>query len=310
MAQAILASRHLSKAIERKLRDAIFATPFVSDVFRHNWKFLSRVGACRGLYSSYGEAEKACAAFQHTGYNERLFCGPQIVGEPTLMRKRDYPILLWLAACLNERTQILNLGGNAGAEYFTYRQFIDFPLGLRWLVWELPCSVEFGKHLAHTLNAPGLSFTTRLEDGSGADIVLSCGASQYFEQDLATCLTRLRTRPSRLFINRTPLHEGETFFTVQSTFGSVVPYRIQNRQELVDSLIDLGYHLVDCWYEEREIVIPFHPTHTVRRFYGFYFASNDLDEPDWRADAVATALKVHEQITYPWAPTPVSGVAA
>jgi putative methyltransferase (TIGR04325 family) len=303
MAQSILAKSQLSRTIEKKLRDAIFATPGVSDVFRHHWKFLSRAGACRGLYSSYTEAERACAAFKHAGYNEGLFNGPQIIGEPTNMRKRDYPILLWLASCLKEDTQILNLGGNAGAEYFTYRQFLDFPPGLRWLVWELPSSVKFGKHLADVCSAPGLTFTTQLEDGSDADIVLVCGASQYFEQDLATCLTRLRKRPPRLFINRTPLYEGKTFFTIQSTFGSVVPYRIQNRQELADSLTDIGYHIVDCWFEDREIVIPFHPTHTVQRFYGFYFESNNLEEPDWRASTVAAALKVHEHITYPWAST-------
>src|SRR5882757_7247789 len=252
MAQEIQPSsqRSLSKTIERKVHDAILATPLVSDVFRYHWKFLSRIGACRGVYSSYQEAESACAAFGPVGYNDSLFYGPQIVGEPALIRNRDYPILVWLADCLNEGTQILNLGGNAGAEYFSYRQFLHFPPGLRWLVWELPQSVEFGDHLAHTLDAPGLAFTTRLEDGSGADIVLTCGASQYFEQDLATCLKRLRTRPPRLFINRVPLYEGETFYTVQSTYGSVVPYRIQNRQELVDSLTELGYHLVDCWHEE------------------------------------------------------------
>jgi putative methyltransferase (TIGR04325 family) len=302
MAHAILTlrPRSLLKAIERKFRGAVFATPFVSDVFRYHWKFLSRVGACRGVYPSYDAAAKACAVFKHRGYNDALFYGPQIIGEPTLMRKRDYPILLWLSACLKEGNQILNLGGNAGAEYFTYRQFVDFPAGLRWLVWELPQSVKFGEHLARTLDAPGLAFTTRLEDGSGADIVLACGSSQYFEQDLATCLKRLRTLPPRLFINRTPLYEGKTYYTIQSTFGSVVPYRIQNRQELVDSLTDLGYHLVDCWYDEREILIPFHSARTVRSFYGFYFESRDVAETDRRASAVATALQVHKQMTYPW----------
>jgi putative methyltransferase (TIGR04325 family) len=302
MAQAILTSRDrsLSKTLERKVRDAILATPFVSDMFLYHWKFLSRVGACRGVYASYHEATRACATFKHAGYNEALFYGPQIIGEPTLLRQRDYPILLWLAHCLNEGTQVLNLGGNAGAEYFTYRQFLRFPPGLRWLVWELPQSVKFGEHLAQTLDAPGLTFTTRLEDGSGADIVLTCGASQYFEQDLATCLKRLRTLPARLFVNRIPLYEGKTFYTVQSTFGSVVPYRIQNRQEFVDSLTDLGYHLVDCWYDERELVIPFYPNRRVRGFYGFYFASNDQVEPEWQTSAVTMAARVHRHITYPW----------
>ena len=301
MAVAIQAPRQrsLAKTIKRKTRDTILATPFVSDVFRYHWRFLSRTGACRGIYSTYREAEIACESSGHAGFNPHLFHAPQIVGEPILLRDRDYPILLWLASCLNEGTEILNLGGNAGFEYFTYRQFLHYPPGLRWLVWELPYAVKFGEHLAHTLDAPGLAFTTRLEDGSGADILLACGALQYFEQDLATCLKRLRTLPPRLLINRVALYEGETFYTVQSTFGSVVPYRIQNRQELIDSLIDLGYHLFDCWYDEREIVIPFHPARRVHVFYGFYFLSNDLVEPDWQTSAAATASQVASQISWP-----------
>jgi hypothetical protein len=107
MVQAIQISRQrsLAKTIERKIQDTILATPFVSDVFRYHWKFLSRIGACRGVY------------------------GPRIVGELIILWNRDYPILVRLATCLNEGTQILNLDGNAGAEYFTYRTGRSFPSG-------------------------------------------------------------------------------------------------------------------------------------------------------------------------------------
>jgi len=41
MAQAILTPRQhaLSRAIKRKIRDAILATPLVADVFLHHWNF-------------------------------------------------------------------------------------------------------------------------------------------------------------------------------------------------------------------------------------------------------------------------------
>jgi hypothetical protein len=138
MAQAIQISRQrsLAKTIERKIQDTILATPFVSDVFRYHWKFLSRVGACRGVYSSYREAKRVCAAFKHVGYNDRLFYGPRIVGEPILLWNRDYPILVWLATCLNEGTQILNLDGNAGTGP-------SFPSGASLARLGLPHSVKF-----------------------------------------------------------------------------------------------------------------------------------------------------------------------
>ena len=146
----------------------------------------------------------------------------------------------------------------------------------------------------------GLAFTTRIEDGAGADIFLSCGALHYLEQDLATCLRRLQPLPPRVLVNRIPLYEGETFFTIQSSLGSVVPYRIQNRQELVDSMIELDYQLVDCWSEKREVVIPFHPQRSVDEFYGFYFASSKVASKDRNRDAVVTAHEVCARIAPLW----------
>jgi|KBSSwiStaDraftv2_1062776.scaffolds.fasta_scaffold341635_1 putative methyltransferase (TIGR04325 family) len=302
MSQPALAQRHLSlfKTFEEKMRNAIFATPLVSDFFRQYWRFLWRVGACRGVYANYREASKACAAFKKHGYNDALFYGPAIIGEPVHMRKRDYPVLYWLSQSLKEGTRILNLGGNAGTEYFTYRQFIHFPDGVRWIVWELPAAVNFGQHLAQVSKSPDLSFTTRLEDGDGADIVLVAGALQYIEEDLPTCLKRLSALPPRLVIHRTPLYEGETFFTMQSTYGSVVPYRIQNRQELADSLLKLGYRMVDCWCEQRSVIIPFYPARSSDRFYGFYFVLDDSPDPTWKTDAIETAMEVRKQIRHPW----------
>ncbi|MET4384610.1 putative methyltransferase (TIGR04325 family) [Bradyrhizobium sp. F1.4.3] len=302
MAQSDSTEGHwLSKSGMRKgLRDTVFAVPLVSDVVRKHWNFLSRVGACRGVFSTYQETEDAAATVGPLGYNDHLVFGPEIRGDPADMRKRDYPVLFWLSRALAESSKILNLGGSAGMEYFTYRQFLGLPRHVIWMVCELPHAVEFGSNLARSVNAPELAFTTRIEDGAGADIFLCCGALQYLEQDLAACLARLQPLPTRVLINRVPVYEGETFFTLQSSFGSVVPYRIQNRQELVDSMIDLGYQLVDCWYEKREIVIPFHPARSIHEFYGFYFASNELAAKDWDDEAVATAHEVRARITHPW----------
>jgi putative methyltransferase (TIGR04325 family) len=291
----------LSKSgVRRGIRDTVFAVPLVSDVFRKHWHFLSRVGACRGIFPTLQDAELAAASLGPVGYNRNLVFGPEIRGDPSDMRKRDYPVLFWLSKALAEGSKILNLGGSAGAEYFTYRQFLQLPERVIWMVCELPHAVEFGSSLAKTVDAPELAFTTRIEDGAGADIFLCCGALQYLKQDLAMCLRRLQPLPATVLINRVPLYEGETFFTVQSSFGSVVPYRIQNRHELVDSMIELDYQLVDCWYEKREIVIPFHPQRSVNEFYGFYFASSKLASKDRTADAVATAHEVRARIAYPW----------
>jgi hypothetical protein len=116
MAEAIQISgqRSLAKTIKRKIQDTILATPFVSDVFRYHWKFLSRIGACRGVYSSYREAKRVYATFKHVGCNDRLFYGPRIAGEPILLWSRATQYWSGSPLCLNEGTQILNPDGNAG----------------------------------------------------------------------------------------------------------------------------------------------------------------------------------------------------
>jgi len=276
------------------------AVPLVSDVVRKHWHFLSRLGACRGVFPTRHDAELVAASLGPVGYNEKTAIGPEIKGEPSDMRKRDYPVLFWLSRALAEDCKILDLGGSAGTEYFTYRQFLQFPERVIWMVCELPQVVEFGRSLANAVDAPELAFTTKIEDGAGADIFLSCGVLQYLEQDLATCLRRLQPLPPRVLVNRIPLHEGETFFTIQSLLGTVVPYRIQNRQELVDSMIELDYQLVDCWSEKREVVIPFHPERSVDEFYGFYFASSEVASKDRNWDAIVTAHEVCARIAPLW----------
>jgi putative methyltransferase (TIGR04325 family) len=292
------------------VRDAVFAVPLVSDVVRKHWHFLSRVGACRGVFPTFREAEGAAARVGPLGYNDHLVFAPEIRGDPTDMRKRDYPVLFWLSKVLAENSKILNLGGSAGMEYFTYRQFLVFPRHVVWMVCELPHAVEFGRNLAESVTAPELTFTTRIEEGAGADIFLCCGALQYIEKDLATCLAQMRPSPARVLINRVPIYEGETFFTLQSSFGSVVPYRIQSRQQLVSSMTDLGYQLVDCWYEKRDVVIPFHPARSIHQFYGFYFAKSELAAQDVNDNAVATAHEVRARITHPWVARTAAAVSA
>ena len=296
LGQKSRSSGAISRILARSLatiRNLVKATPIVSDFYLHYYVFPRRTAACRGLYGSYTDAQTSGAKIARLGYSDEGILPPEIIGEPEPMRRRDYPILFWLAPALTEGTKILNLGGNAGAEFFTYRQFLPLPNQVRWLVWDLPHAVSVGQKLADLLDAPGLSFTLQIDDAE-VDVVITCGAIQYFEHDLAFYLRRLRRLPARVFVNRVPLYEGDTFFTLQNVVNSVVPYRIQNRQELVDFMRWLGYRLVDCWCEDHEIVIPFHPERKVDRFYGFYFLSNDEAEPEWRTRASAVARQVRE----------------
>jgi hypothetical protein len=74
-----LRPRLLLEVIESKFQGAVFATPFVSDVFRNHWKFLSLVGACRGVYPSY-DAAAIEVTMTDCFMGRRLSVGPRSCG--------------------------------------------------------------------------------------------------------------------------------------------------------------------------------------------------------------------------------------
>jgi putative methyltransferase (TIGR04325 family) len=278
--------------VSELMRSIVRSTPLVSDLYRYHYTFFRQTTACRGVFRSFDEAHLAAARIADTDYGD-VIVAPEIIAETTHIRRRDYPILFWLGSALSEHSKILNLGGNAGSEFFTYRQFINLSNDVQWTVWELPQTVAFGQQMRKTLEVPGLHFTSEIA-GADADIVITCGAMQYFEHDLPTYLRYLRRLPKHVFVNRVPLIESQTFFTLQNVVRHFVPYRIQNHQELIGSLEQLGYHLIDGWYEDHEIIIPFHPECRVTRFYGFYFCLGEVDSDCWRTDALTVATRARE----------------
>ena len=67
------------------------------------------------------------------------------------------------------------------------------------------------------------------------------------------------------------MYDGPEYWTVQNLGINEVPYKIQNRQALIDSLRRLGYQIQDSWRKAREIEIPFHPECDVDYYHGIYF---------------------------------------
>jgi len=257
--------------------DLVETTPVVSDYYLYYRAFWRRVAACRGVYKSFAEAEAAAPPSVRCGYNQEGIGQTDSVAWVTArsdigeMERSDYPVLFWLTPLLQEGTVVFNLGGNVGLEYYAYRQRTPFPDRLRWIVCEIPEIVKAGEAIAAARDAD-LEFTTRFEDASGSDVLLTCGTLQYLPVPLADMVAGLSNRPSKILINRVPLSEQDTFVTLQNLGYSVTPYRIQNRRELIEQLEGIGYKLVDAWHNDRVTRIPFHPKLTVRGYHGMYFA--------------------------------------
>jgi putative methyltransferase (TIGR04325 family) len=255
----------------------IEAAPVISDYYHHYHAFWRQIARCRGVYQSFDEARAAAPRSVPFGYSQQVIQQSEPVACTTAgsqigaLNQRDYPILFWLAPILEEARVVFNLGGNLGQEYYAYREKTTFPKGLRWVVCEIPEIVRAGTKLAAEREAQGLTFTPRFEEAEDSDVLLTCGTLQYLDEGLASKLGRLTDKPRHLLINRVPLYDGETYVTLQNLGFAVTPYRVQNRQELIDSMTAQGYQLIDAWSDWRTLEIPFHPDRLVSGYQGMYF---------------------------------------
>jgi putative methyltransferase (TIGR04325 family) len=251
--------------------------PILSDFYHYHRIFPNQVTACRGVYSSYQEALQAIPKELKSGYNQ-----PEIAHHPNVARLTaatevgvfdpiDYPILLWLKTAFLKHSSVFDLGGNVGLAYYAYQRYLQYPAQLNWLVCEIPEIAEAGKKLAQEKQVDNLFFTTDSAKAEGADILLTCGTLQYLETPLAELLKPLQSKPKHILINHVPLYDGETYITIQNIGYSFCPYTIQSRNQLIQSLTDLGYKLRDSWTINRAFKIPFHPERAVNAYHGFYF---------------------------------------
>jgi putative methyltransferase (TIGR04325 family) len=181
----------------------------------------------------------------------------------------DYPTLFWLATLMKQDMCIFDLGGSTGLLYYSFKKYLVYPVGVSWVVCEVPAVARRGADLARERHTSNLSFTSRIEDAEGADILLCSGVLQFMERPLWLWLTKMKVKPQRLLINRTPLTDGAGFTTLQNIGRSICPYQIWNRKEFIRNFERIGFELVDCWETpEFSCYIPFHPEESVRAYSG------------------------------------------
>jgi putative methyltransferase (TIGR04325 family) len=229
-------------------------------------------GAFRGVYGSFDEALRSVPRTMATGYDN----------EPAakMYRERmerampsDYPVLFWLSQLLRKGMRVFDYGGHVGVAYHCFERYLGYPDGLRWTVYDVPAVVREGEALARERGKLGpLSFTSRVEDMDGADILLAAGSLQYIEEDLRQTLARLAHKPRRLLISKLPIYDGETFVTVQNTGNAYHPYRISGRMDFERGIEGLGYTKRDEWTNgEQSCQIALHDEKTIRAYTGYLY---------------------------------------
>jgi putative methyltransferase (TIGR04325 family) len=225
----------------------------------------------RGVYATFAEAEAATPPGARVGYDHEELAG--------LYRHRmekanqsDYAVLFWLKGLLDARSFVFDFGGHVGVSYHGWRNYLGYPAGMRWMVYDMPAIVKVGAELAAERPSAGLEFTSDLAAGKGCTILMAAGAMQYADLSLTGLLDAVGSRPQHLMLNKMPVYDGPAFWTVQSTGRAFHAYRIYNRAELVGEAERMGYRLVDDWQNrEQHCEIPFTRGRDIDAYSGFYF---------------------------------------
>jgi putative methyltransferase (TIGR04325 family) len=259
--------------MKRIIRRAIEKTPYISDCYYY-WNFPKNPNSYRGIFENFYEAKQAISPSFKLGYENADT--PIIYSQD--FNSTNYQVLKWLQSILAEHPEqasIFDFGGNVGISYYAYQNYIranniEAPRDLRWVVCDVPATVQLGRELLDKTDSHGLSYTVDFEDADGSNTLITCGTLQYVETPLAELIARLKVKPQYILINLVPFYDGETYVTLQNIISAVCPYKIQNRTNFLESLIALGYELIDSWHTSRTCSIPFHPERFVAAYHGFY----------------------------------------
>ena len=227
----------------------------------------------RGVYASFDEAQSSAPTGLPLGYDNPASAG-MYLDRTRRTYPTDYPVMFWLQKLFaGGAKRVFDLGGHIGVSYYAYRRYLDYPAGLEWRVHDVPAVMAQGrKHAAEKDREGRLGFADRFEEADGFDVLTAQGSLQYLPDTLAERLARLAAAPRHLILNLTPLHERESYFTLQSVGTAFCPYRIAAQGEFLKSFDALGYALVDSWENpDKKCEIPFHPERSLDRYHGVYF---------------------------------------
>lgn len=229
------------------------------------------LNAYRGVYDSFGEAAQKVSNLKPVGYND-ADSATWYEGKLSKVSLEDYPALFWLQSAFKDSRSVFEIGGHIGVAYYGFSTVLPYPSDLGWCICDVPSIAEAGRVLAQKREAANLSFVTHPRESEGADILLAFGSLQYIESPtLAETIAGFRVRPRHIIINVTPVYDGPSFYTVQNIGSAHCAYHIFNRRDLVRSLDELGYSLIDHWQKPRAFSVLNHPDKAFDHYSGFYF---------------------------------------
>ena len=258
------------------LLDRVEGVPIVRVLSRasHDRRFAANTNRnlFRGVFSSYAAAEASAPRTRPVGYDNPA--SAEMYLQRLAVEDHDYAPMFWIADALSHGTRrIADVGGSVGIKYFAFGRHIAFPSDMVWRVIDVPAVIRRGRQFAATRgDARPLEFSDAPTDASGMDLLFVSGALQYMPVTLAELLDTLPSKPARIVVNTTPVHERRSFFTLNSIGTAYCAYRIQQRDEFVNAIRSRGYRLRDEWINAgKRLRIPLQPEHSQVQYTGFCF---------------------------------------
>jgi putative methyltransferase (TIGR04325 family) len=238
------------------------------------WHMLRRTdhGALfAGVYDSYAAAQQDIPAHRHNDWDNEE-SSKIWVNHVDVMQPTAYAPFFWLSRLLHEGATLVDYGGSIGLSYYGYTRRRALPLNARWVVVEVPHLVKTGREVARREKAAQLEFISDLAAAPQSDILLAAGALQFIEDAVPGFLDKLAALPRHLLLNKVPITEGESYWTLHNFYTGISPYRVYNKSAFMSYFEDLGYRLHDSWkVPDMSCDVPFHPSRSITEFSGFYF---------------------------------------
>lgn len=238
---------------------------------RSGVRILDAILGHRRVYPTLADAQVAVSPFENFGHenptNVAIHMDMSLLARPS-----DYAALFHLLPIIGEISSVYDVGGNAGNIYYSYKNYLNFRQDLKWVVYDLPGPIAYGKNLAEKRSVEQLEFTEQWSLASGVDLMLISGSLHYFEEPLAHRLQRLPKRPKHILLNRTPLTHKPTVGAIQDVGDYHVACLLLNREEVVQSLAQMGYELIDTWRcAELSFAVPANPEYNIGFYSGMMF---------------------------------------
>jgi len=239
-------------------------------VIRATNDFILALGSpFRGLFQTMEQARAAAPPSRTFGYDNRQ--AAELYQQCLTPRWGDYALIYWLSRIIESGSELLDIGGNIGIAFYAFEKYLCYPPDFKWVVYDLPASVEAGKRFVKDRPREALEFTARLEDCPNPSILLASGALQYIDRPLSGMLASFASRPKHVLVNKLPVYEGPAFVTLQDIGPSICPYRVFNRAEFIATLTSSGYDLVDQWnIGDLRCRVRLHPSRSAS-YSGMYF---------------------------------------